>query len=254
MIIAGMEVKIVESTPSIEWGWEFVEKSNNEVVIVDRGSNSDVYETSVIVESYRYNDINNLRQYLLALRSGDRVTLEGINSSERLFGDMFNYSTATFHASLLNVTPIEQIAFNSFACGFSLRLASFPMFTGETSLPVIRGVHVTDRREQEWRRKNEVSYNNDTFISDVGSSNDIERIELEATLPLNDAISLQNFHRLQRGKVFMMRNDNWFIKSPFWEETYDYPVFFEEFTVEEISPGYRLFNITLRRSKHGLQQ
>jgi hypothetical protein len=222
-----------------DWGYEWVEKSNNKVVTIDRGASSDLYESEIHLRG-KFNEINSIYNFLLESRKVPNITMSGVNSCESPFGENINY-TGSLNVIILDVEDVKQEALNSFTLSFYMRLVSFPLFVGNDALPSMRCLDVKDIRKREWSRHVQVSYFNDNY--GVEKDNDIIGMEVTTSLSLQDTISILNFHRSKRGTEFIVLPEDWGIKGLYGQ----FNATMAELKVSYISPQRRQIKITLRR-------
>jgi hypothetical protein len=239
--VNSITIKVREKYPQYNWGYEWMERSDNSLITIDRGSTSDVYETEIII-SENYNNITTIYNFLNNSRTVPSIQISDVNVNEAPFGENLDY-TSPLNVVVLNVEPIEQTQLNSFKFSFTLRLVSFPQFVGDDGLPNMKCLDNTDSRNTQWARDVLVSYENDNFAVEKTMNNDIFEIDISLKLSIEDTKSLLNFYRLQRGKPFNYRAEDWGVRGI----TEDFMVIITNINIEYISGNSRKANLTLRR-------
>jgi len=234
-------IKVREKYPQYNWGYEWIERSDNTFITLDRGSSSDLYETEIMM-SGRYTDITEIYNFLNTSRNSNQIQMSDVNINESPFGENLDY-TSPLNVVVLNVGAIEQDRLNSFKFNFTLRLVSFPQFVGDILLPDMKCLNHTDSRNTQWARDVMVSYNNDNYAVEKTEDNDIIEFDISLRLSIEDTKSLLNFYRLQRGQPFIYRAEDWGIRGI----TEDFMVIITNINIQYVSGNSREANLTLRR-------
>lgn len=132
--ITTTELKVMNFTPKSRLGYKWNVLSNGSISVIDRGSDTDIYEADITTygtETY----INNILDQLDIIEaSTGYLTTSGYVTNEHLFGENIDYDTPITTA----VTDIGLRKSNSFK-GWRLDLtvkALSPAFTGSPVLPV----------------------------------------------------------------------------------------------------------------------
>jgi hypothetical protein len=241
-INTSIELKVRDKFPDISWGYEFIERSDNTLITIDRGSSSDVYETEITLSSEKLADISSVYNFLLSCRLDDNITMSDVNSCESPFGENIDY-TNSMEVVILDYTGINHDTFNSYSLSFIMRLVSYPVFKGSDFLPNMKCIRADDNIVQDWRRDVQLSYYNDNYTVEKTDKNDEVTIELSASLNLDDAIAIQNFYRVQRGLKFNYSQTDWGVNII----SDEFQVIMTNLQIEYVSPNRRIVNVTLRR-------
>lgn len=242
-----IDLKVISSDPTYYQNIEMIKKTSNKYATIDRGKNSDYYESVITVDG-TIDEISNFANFIDFTRKyfAHAPYLTDMNISERVFGDNIDYSTFIY-ISILDVSEIQQFNLSRYTIDITIRTVNgWLNFIGTPTLPKINNVDhnyvFINKREQNF---------NDTYFGNVyiNARNVIQSsCSIETILSLSDAINIQEFYRQQRKQRFQMRSEDFELDNPFNDgSSYPYTVRMMELNVIPISPNYRRVSFMLER-------
>lgn len=211
MIINNNEYRVHSIAPSVQLQYKLTEKDDGTFVVVDRGTASDIYEstftilgkTSIVEELH-----SSIRRY------GAHLTIFIQNNSENLFGDNFVVGYTGVDCTIMQYGEVRQRLISTSELTLTVRANNSNLIIrGSSLLPSMKCILTG-----YWTKTTLGTTTKDTYngmMSYADSLKDIHETELSTVLSLEDAISLQNWFRQQRGGMFVMEESVWGVDKPF---------------------------------------
>jgi hypothetical protein len=243
--------RVYSVTPAVKLQYKLVERDNGTAITIDRGVNSDMYESTFTI----IGETADVEEVQLSINRNTHINISSINSDEAIFGDNVNYS-GVISCVVIEISQLKQRLKGTSEITLTIRAErSNITFIGQAVLPQIKCVSTGYWTKTTLGQTINDSYTGINNISD--SVKDVYECELQSVLNFDDAQKLQEWYRLQRGREFTMLEADWGVDKPFRDINqngtkpqvgdYPYQARMLSLSIERFGVKHRKVTITLRK-------
>jgi len=208
-----------ETTLALTW----IELSNGAVTAVDRGYQSDTYDTTFTVAG-KLAAVESALTLIELNRtyygSNQLITITQVESTEHIFGEDVDHNGLTM--TITEVGPITQRSWQVYGVTIRARAVS-PSFLGTPSLPAFRNIHI-GRTATTNRTDNKMDTYYGTFTN-LDHCSDSGRAELSAAFTLANIKALRGqLATIRGGDMYITTSGAWSLFGPSRDQSSLLPV------------------------------